>query len=151
MPLTESIVADSKPAAKPYKAASEHGLSLVVHPNGSEYWRLKYRFERRERCLSLGVYPRVSPDEARTRRDAARVLLAEGVDPAQFRKRSRVPSSESALSTATTIRFSLTRAGVLSISSDALVLTLTPIATADLKKFLDAKIVTHTETEEQWL
>ena len=42
--------------------------------------------------LSLGVYPEVSLDDARSRRDAAREILAEGIDPSAFRKEEKARS-----------------------------------------------------------
>ncbi len=81
MALTELAIKASKPADKPYKVSDERGLFLLVNPNGSKYWRVKYRFLGKEKLLALGVYPEVSLKQARERRDDARRLLANGVDP----------------------------------------------------------------------
>ncbi len=91
MPLTDTAVRKTRPGAKPYKVADGKGLFLLVHPNGSKYWRLKFRFAGKEKLLSLGIYPTVSLAEARNRRDHARKLLSNGVDPGvakQVSKRS---------------------------------------------------------------
>ncbi len=56
-------------------------MHLLVHPNGSKYWRLSYRFDKKQRILALGVYPLVSLSKARERRDEARKLIADGIDP----------------------------------------------------------------------
>ncbi|MEP6908061.1 MAG: tyrosine-type recombinase/integrase, partial [Pseudoxanthomonas sp.] len=56
---------------------------------GSKYWRLKFRIGGKEKSLSFGVYPEVSLDEARKRRNAARELLRDGVDPSQERKQQK--------------------------------------------------------------
>ena len=56
-------------------------MHLLVHPTGSKYWRLKYRLAGKEGVLALGVFPEISPVEARIRRDDARILIREGRDP----------------------------------------------------------------------
>jgi hypothetical protein len=81
MPLTNTQAKNAKPDAKPYKLADGGGMFLLVQPNGSKYWRLKYRFGGKEKLLALGVYPELSIIEARNRREAARELLREGTDP----------------------------------------------------------------------
>ena len=60
MPLTDSACRNAKPTDKPVKLADEKGLFLLVHPNGSKYWRLKYRIASKEKGLAFGVYPEVS-------------------------------------------------------------------------------------------
>ncbi|MCC6197757.1 MAG: integrase arm-type DNA-binding domain-containing protein [Burkholderiales bacterium] len=72
--------------AQPGKHADGFGMYIEVTPDGARYWRLKYRFGGKERRLSLGVYPAVTLAQARKRRDAARELLADGVDPSARRK-----------------------------------------------------------------
>ena len=81
MPLTDTAIKAVKPAEKPIKLTDEKGLFLLVHPNGSRYWRMRYRFAGKEKLLALGVYPDVALKRARERRDEARALLSEGVDP----------------------------------------------------------------------
>lgn len=69
------------------------GLFLELRPNGSKLWRLKYRFDGKEKLLALGAYPEVSRAAAREARSAARAQLAQGIDPGLARKaekRSRV-------------------------------------------------------------
>lgn len=65
-------------------------MVLLVHPNGSKYWRLRYRFAGKEKMLALGKYPEVSLADARARRDEARKLLANGVDPSENKKAVKV-------------------------------------------------------------
>lgn len=89
MALTNTAVLNAKPEAKPRKLADEKGLFLLVHSNGSKYWRLKYRFGGREKLLALGVYPEVSLADARQRRDDARKLLANGIDPGEFKQQAK--------------------------------------------------------------
>ncbi len=89
MPITDTTVRNAKPAEKPYKLHDIDGLFVLVHPNGSRYWRLKYRFLGKEKLLALGVYPEVSLGEARERRAQARKLLATGVDPGEVKKAAK--------------------------------------------------------------
>jgi integrase len=96
MPLTNTAVMNVKPESKARKLADEKGLFLLVHPNGSKYWRLKYRFGGREKLLALGVYPDVSLANARDRRDEARKLLANGVDPGEVKKATKAAGIEKA-------------------------------------------------------
>lgn len=86
--LSPSAVANAKPGAKPYKLADERGMFLLVNPTGSRWWRFKYRRPgtRKENLLSLGTYPDVSLKRAREKRDEARRLLADGIDPGDKRK-----------------------------------------------------------------
>jgi hypothetical protein len=71
-------------------------LYLEVAPSGGKWWRLKYRFGGKEKRLSLGVYPDVGLKLARDRRDDARKLLANDVDPGEHRKAAKVAEGESA-------------------------------------------------------
>lgn len=86
MPLSDSKIRAIKPGDKEQKLFDGGGLYLLVHPNGSRYWRMKYRFAGREGKLSFGVYPAVSLKEARDRRDEARRQMRDGIDPGVHRK-----------------------------------------------------------------
>lgn len=81
MPLTDTKVKNAKPAVKAIKLTDGFGLYLLVHPNGSKYWQLGYRFDGKQKVFSIGVYPAVSLADARQRRDEAKKLLASGIDP----------------------------------------------------------------------
>jgi integrase len=74
----------------------ERGLYLEISPAGGKWWRLKYRFGGKEKRLSLGVYPDVNLAAARERRDEARKLLADGVDPSENRKATKAASIDRA-------------------------------------------------------
>lgn len=89
-PLTDSALKVSKPRDKPYKLSDGQGLYLEVTPKGSRLWRLKYRFGAKEKRLSFGAYPTVSLQKARQRRDEARQLLSEGIDPGEQKKAVKV-------------------------------------------------------------
>ena len=71
MALSDVKVRSAKPEAKAYKLTDGDGMVLLVHPNGSKYWRLRYRFGGKEKMLALGKYPEVSLADARARRDEA--------------------------------------------------------------------------------
>jgi integrase len=86
MPLTDIAVRNTKPNAKPFKLYDEKGLFLFVQPTGAKYWRMRYQYADKEKVLALGVYPDISLKSARVKRDEARILLAEGVDPSFQRK-----------------------------------------------------------------
>lgn len=74
MSLTDTAARNAKPREKPYKLSDGHGLYLQVDPSGSKLWRLKYRFNDKEKRLSFGVYPVVSLAHARERQLEARRL-----------------------------------------------------------------------------
>ena len=86
MALTDTAVRNAKAADKTKRIYDEKGLYLEVSPKGGKWWRFKYRFEGKEKRLSLGVYPDVTLKDARNRRDDARKLVANGIDPSENRK-----------------------------------------------------------------
>lgn len=97
MALSDVKVRSAKPEAKAYKLTDGDGMVLLVHPNGSKYWRLRYRFGGKEKMLALGKYPEVSLADARVRRDEARKLLANGVDPSENKKVVKVEQEQEAI------------------------------------------------------
>jgi integrase len=86
MALTDIKVRSVKPDSKPQKLFDSGGLFLLVNPSGGKWWRLKYRFDGKEKLLSLGTYPDVSLKDARDKKDVARKQLAAGIDPGANRK-----------------------------------------------------------------
>lgn len=90
MALTDTFVKNIKPtaAATGDKHADGQGLYLHVKQAG-KYWRMSYRFDSKQKLLALGVYPAVSLAKARQRRDKARELLADGIDPSTAKKEGR--------------------------------------------------------------
>lgn len=98
-PLTELQVRKAKPAEKPHRLADGKGLYLEVMPNGSKYWRLKYRFDGKEKRAAFGVYPEVGLTAARKKRDEARKLLAAGIDPSEQKKEDKRVRALEAVST----------------------------------------------------
>lgn len=84
--LTAKAIEAAKPRAKPYKMADAEGLYLLVNPNGSKWWRFKYKYQGREKLLSMGTLRDVSLKRAREKRKDARELLDAKIDPSEARK-----------------------------------------------------------------
>ena len=89
MALTDIQIKAFKPAASAYKRSDGRGLHLLLSPSGGKLWRLAYRFDGKQKTLALGAYPAVSLALARQRRDEAKTLLAEGVDPSAHAKAAK--------------------------------------------------------------
>jgi len=96
MPLTAITVRNAKPSSKTKKLFDGRGLYLEVSPRGGKWWRYKYRFNGKEKRISLGVYPDVSLSDARERLQDARKLVANGVDPSEARKAEKAAGTERA-------------------------------------------------------
>ena len=90
MKLNARQVDAAKPREKAYKLADGAGLYLEVVPSGSRYWRMKYRFNGKEKRMAFGVYPAVSLAQARALRDDAKKKLAEGIDPSLAKKEEKL-------------------------------------------------------------
>jgi integrase len=103
MPLTDTAIKNAKPGTKPLKLSDEKGLFLLLSPAGGKWWRLKYRFGGKEKLLSMGTYPEVSLKDARQRRDDARKLLADGVDPSANKKAVKAAQGERAANSFETV------------------------------------------------
>ena len=78
--LTDTAVRNVQPKDKPFKISDSGGLYLLVKSTG-KYWRMNYRYAGKQKTLSIGVYPTITLVNARKKRDDARKLLAEDVDP----------------------------------------------------------------------
>ena len=96
MPLSDTAIRNAKPREKPVKLFDERGLFLMVTPAGGKWWRFRYTFDGKEKLLSLGVYPDVGLKDARERRDAARKLVADGINPSENRKAIKAAKIERA-------------------------------------------------------
>jgi len=96
MALTDTAIRNAKPGAKPARLFDERGLYLEVTPSGGKWWRFRYRFGGKAKLLSMGTYPDVGLAKARERRDEARKLLADGIDPSQQRKATKAAGTERA-------------------------------------------------------
>ena len=86
MKLTTIACTTAKPKEKPYKMADGGGLYLLVNPNGSKYWRLKYRHLGKEKVLALGIFPLVSLADAREKRNDAKKLVMTHTDPSEAKR-----------------------------------------------------------------
>ncbi|WP_392538582.1 tyrosine-type recombinase/integrase [Legionella sp. 227] len=89
MKLTVAEVKQKRELDKPLKLSDGHGLFLLINPDNKKYWRLAYRFNGKQKTLALGVYPTISLADARLKRDDARKLLANGIDPGETRKAAK--------------------------------------------------------------
>jgi integrase len=89
MPLPDTRIRNAKPTRKPFKLSDGGGMYLLITPDGARYWRLDYRFSGKRRTLALGIYPIVSLLNARSRREAARALLAKDIDPGVAKKATK--------------------------------------------------------------
>jgi integrase len=87
--LKDVAVRNAKPSAKPRKLSDGGGLHVLIKPTGGKLWRLAYRFAGKQKTLALGVYPAVSLEEARRRREEAKKLLALSIDPSIQRKANK--------------------------------------------------------------
>lgn len=92
--LSDTQIRSTKPAAKALRLYDERGLYLEVTPSGGRWWRLRYRFDSREKLLSMGTYPDTSLKAAREKRDRARELLAQGIDPSDARRAEKQSRSQ---------------------------------------------------------
>lgn len=90
MALTDKMVRTAQPQEKAYKISDGNSLYLSVQPSGNRLWQMRYRHFGRENILSLGKYPEVTLKQARFKRDDAKRLLSEGIDPAADKKRKVV-------------------------------------------------------------
>ncbi len=87
--LTDTAIKSTKPKDTAYKLADGGGMYLLVKPNGGKYWQLAYRYNDKQKVLSFGVYPEVSLKDARLKREAARKLLTQNIDPSEAKKEEK--------------------------------------------------------------
>jgi len=95
--LTDTAIRNAKPSDKARKITDERGLYLLVTPSGGKWWRFKYLFGGKEKLLSLGVSPDIFLADARERREAARKMVAQGIDPGAIRREEQAKAAEDAL------------------------------------------------------
>ena len=96
MALTDKAIRAAKHGDKAVRIFDGGGLYIELAPNGGKWWRLKYRHAGKEKRLSLGVYPHVALKQARERRDDAKRMLANGIDPSEQRKATKAAVTERA-------------------------------------------------------
>ena len=136
--LTDERICTAKPGEKPRKLTDRKGLYLFITPAGGKLWRMQYRFGGKQKLLAFGKYSEVSLKEARERRDEAKKLLTNGVDPGELAKleHARIRDERARQKAAT--RFILDNEGALSFRLGNRYLTLTHAETGELRAFLDA-------------
>ncbi|HFP4005925.1 TPA: tyrosine-type recombinase/integrase [Escherichia coli] len=90
-PLTAKAIEAAQPKDKPYKLTDSQtpGLFLLVHPNGSRYWRFRYWIGKREYLQAIGIYPLISLKEARKRATESRSLIANGINPMEAARKEK--------------------------------------------------------------
>jgi hypothetical protein len=93
--LKDVALRNAKPTAKPRKLSDGGGLHVLIQPTGGKLWRLAYRFAGKQKTLALGVYPMVSLEEPRKRREEAKKLLAHSIDPSAQRKTNKHAAKDS--------------------------------------------------------
>ncbi|GLQ26259.1 tyrosine-type recombinase/integrase [Sulfitobacter pacificus] len=96
MPLSDIQVRNLKPREKAYKVFDFEGLFVLVKPNGSKLWQMKYRLYGKERLFSIGVYPDVTLAQARKAKEEARAKLATEIDPSEAKQTEKRMKREEA-------------------------------------------------------
>ena len=138
MKLTDEVIGTAPVGNKPIKLFDGHGLFILLTPAGHKWWRFKYRFAGKEKKVSLGVYPKVSIAEARTKHAALRTMLDEGTDPSTFVQAERAEQNVEAARLLAPTRLMLDSDGALSFRMRTRVVSLNPAETAELRAFLEA-------------
>lgn len=87
--LTETAIKNAKPKEKRYKLSDAGGLYIEVSTSGGKHWRMKYRYDGKEKVLSIGSYPAISLKLARDARDQAKEQLAQGLDPSAAKQQEK--------------------------------------------------------------
>jgi integrase len=94
MSLTDTGIKTAKPTQKPYKLFDGRGLYVLINPDGSRWWRFKYRYGGKEKLLALGTYPDTGLKKARDRLGEARRLLADGIDPCAAKQAEKLKRTD---------------------------------------------------------
>ena len=89
MPLTDTMLRNLKSDGTPAKLADSEGLYLYLSTSGGKLWRMDYRYAGKRKTLSFGAYPAVSLKDARRKRDKAKELLANNIDPGAQKKAAK--------------------------------------------------------------
>ncbi len=97
--LTHIQIASAKPREKTFKLHDDNGLHLIVKPNGSKLWRMRFRFLDKQKELHIGPWPQIGLAAARAKRDEAKARIAAGVDPTLEKKRARIAAKFAAANT----------------------------------------------------
>jgi len=87
--LNEKSIKKAEILKKQYKIYDGNGMFLLIHPNGSKYWRMKYTFDGKSKLASFGVWPEVSLKEARERRQEAKEKIRVGINPVEEKRKNK--------------------------------------------------------------
>ena len=88
--LTATQIKQAKPKEKDYKLSDGGGLYLLVTKRGTKLWRMKYKFDGKEKLLSLGAYPEVALLKARELREKHKIDIANGINPNAIKKEKKL-------------------------------------------------------------
>ena len=99
MALSEFPIRKAKPKEKPYRMSDGLGLYLLIQPSGSKLWQMRYRFNNKQNVLSFGRYPTIGLAAARRKRDDAKELIADGINPATQRRLDKIAAENAACQT----------------------------------------------------
>lgn len=88
-PLSDTELRKSKPKDKQYKLSDGKSLYFIVNTNGSKYFRFDYTYNNKRKSISFGTYPETSLAQARKKRDEAKILLKEGINPSDIKKENK--------------------------------------------------------------
>ncbi|HAO9083766.1 TPA: integrase arm-type DNA-binding domain-containing protein [Escherichia coli] len=97
MALTDTKLRSAKPQEKEYTLVDGDGMFLLIHPNGSKYWRFRFRFGGKQHLMAFGVYPETSLADARQKREEARRLVAAGIDPREHKRAVKEEQAKEAI------------------------------------------------------
>ena len=97
MALTDTKVRSAKPQEKEYTLVDGDGMFLLIHPNGSKYWRFRFRFGGKQHLMAFGVYPETSLADARQKREESRRLVAAGIDPREHKRAVKEEQAKEAI------------------------------------------------------
>jgi hypothetical protein len=144
MPLTHSEILALQPRPKPYKVYIGKGAYILVHPNGSKYWRFRYFLNGKENHYALGVFPDMSIEAAQAARDSASEVVRQGLNPSIARRQAKADARAAQAATSATFRLGLSEDGALTIATGRNAVKLTLPQTRALAAFLNI----HNEQEK---
>jgi len=139
-PLSENQINSARHTEKALKLFDGGGLFLLVTLSGGKYWHFKYRFEGKEKRISFGTYPEVSLETARSKRDAGRALLMQGIDPGKLHKEERAREKAERLESERAPSVRVTFDGIIEIWKGSKIMRLT----ADDARFIAKLLVNVT-------
>ena len=82
----KQAILKAKDSTKTVKTSDGGGMYLQIQPNGSRYWRMNCRIDRKQIILAFGVWPKVTPTEARRKQEEAKERIDKGINPIQGKR-----------------------------------------------------------------